>query len=89
MQIQVELVNIDTLKFHAALIVIPLRDDRQDAGNGRGGTRFAARVAVARPVFAVLVMTGLSGHRDTGIVDLNENGLDPARLGAWVERVVP
>ena len=45
--------------------------------------------AVARPVFAVLVMTGLSGHRDTGIVDLNENGFDLARLGAWVDRVVP
>ena len=43
MQIQVELVNIDTLKYHAALIVIPLRGDRQDAGDGRGGTRFAAR----------------------------------------------
>ena len=44
MQIQVELVNIDTLKYHAALIVIPLRGDRQDAGDGRGGTRFATRV---------------------------------------------
>ena len=44
MQIEVELVNIDTLKFHAAQIAIPLRGDRQDAGDGRGGTRFAARV---------------------------------------------
>ena len=59
MQIKVELVNIDTLKFHAALIAIPLRGDRQDAGDGRGGTRFAARVLDAPAATPAANMYGL------------------------------
>ena len=59
MQIKVELVNIDTLKFHAAQIAIPLRGDRQDAGDGRGGTRFAARVLDAPAATPAANMYGL------------------------------
>ena len=59
MQIKVELVNIDTLKFHAAQIVIPLRGGRQDAGDGRGGTRFAARVLDAPAAAPAANMYGL------------------------------
>ncbi len=63
MQIKVELVNIDTLKFHAALIAIPpytAGDHPDSAGDGGARTRLASRTPDALAAATPTTMYGLS-----------------------------